>query len=108
MRVLTIFILLATCLFHGSQCVQVTDSGYSFSLEAVKTLKKLLESDMSRNTHQTYSDSTSLCADPELPGELTVMCDKEDADTIFKNLVKIITPADPCEICANAACTGCV
>uniref|UniRef100_A0A671TBP1 Guanylate cyclase activator 2B n=1 Tax=Sinocyclocheilus anshuiensis TaxID=1608454 RepID=A0A671TBP1_9TELE len=60
--------------------------GYSFSLEAVKTLQKLMETDMSRNPLQTYGDAASLCADPDLPGELRVLCEKDDADEVFQRL----------------------
>uniref|UniRef100_A0A8C1LLJ7 Uncharacterized protein n=1 Tax=Cyprinus carpio TaxID=7962 RepID=A0A8C1LLJ7_CYPCA len=41
------------------------DSGYSFSLEAVKTLKKLMETDTSTNP---------------------VLCGKDDADEVFQRL----------------------
>ncbi|XDV51529.1 hypothetical protein PO909_020392 [Leuciscus waleckii] len=41
------------------------DSGYSFSLEAVKTLKKLMDFDMSAN--------------PQL-------CEKDNADEVFQRL----------------------
>ncbi|XP_052465568.1 guanylin-like [Carassius gibelio] len=102
-----IFVLLLTRFFQILQCVQVTDSGYSFSLEAVKTLKNLMETDTSTNPRQTYGGAASLCADPDLPGEFRVMCRKDDAEEVFQRLVKIISPVDPCEICANVACTGC-
>ncbi|XP_059384793.1 guanylin-like [Carassius carassius] len=102
-----IFVLLLTRFLQILQCVQVTDSGYSFSLEAVKTLKNLMETDTSSNPRQTYGDAASLCADPDLPGEIRVMCRKDDAEEVFQRLVKIISPIDPCEICANVACTGC-
>ncbi|XP_043108819.1 guanylate cyclase activator 2B [Puntigrus tetrazona] len=107
MRALIIFLLLATSSFQTSQSVRVVDSGYSFSLEAVKTLQKLMETDMSTNPLQTYGGAASLCADPDLPGEFRTLCEKDDADKVFQCLVKIISPIDPCEICANVACTGC-
>ncbi|XP_073682406.1 guanylate cyclase activator 2B [Garra rufa] len=102
-----IVILFLTSFFQISQCVQVTDSGYSFSLEAVKTLKKLMETDTSTNAQQTYGNAESPCADPDLPGEFRELCEKDDADEVFQRLVKTISPIDPCEICANVACTGC-
>uniref|UniRef100_A0A8C2J8U2 Guanylate cyclase activator 2B n=1 Tax=Cyprinus carpio TaxID=7962 RepID=A0A8C2J8U2_CYPCA len=61
--------------------------GYSFSLEAVKTLKKLMETDTSTNPRQTYGDALSLRADPDLPGEFRVLCGKDDADEVFQRLV---------------------
>lgn len=62
------------------------ESGYSFPLEAVKTLKKLMESDMSTDPLHTYSESASLCTNPKLPREFTAVCEKDDAGTIFQNL----------------------
>ncbi|KAI7794972.1 putative guanylin-like [Triplophysa rosa] len=85
MRSLIIIFLLATCLFHTSRCMQVTESGYSFPL-AVKTLKKLMESDMSTNPLDTYSESASLCTNPKLPREFAVVYEKNDTGTISQNL----------------------
>ncbi|KAF4107425.1 hypothetical protein G5714_011789 [Onychostoma macrolepis] len=80
MRALIIFLLLTTSFFQISQSVQVMDSGYSFSLEAVKTLQKLMETDMSTNPQQTYGDAESLCADPDLP-ESSGCCAKKIMQT---------------------------
>uniref|UniRef100_A0A672M836 Si:ch211-220m17.4 n=1 Tax=Sinocyclocheilus grahami TaxID=75366 RepID=A0A672M836_SINGR len=56
-------------------CLLVLINGYSFSLEAVKTLRKLME-----------TDTTSLCADPDLPGEFRVLCGKHDAGEVIQHL----------------------
>uniref|UniRef100_A0A671MFJ6 Guanylate cyclase activator 2B n=1 Tax=Sinocyclocheilus anshuiensis TaxID=1608454 RepID=A0A671MFJ6_9TELE len=66
-------------------CV-VKKNGYSFSLEAVKTLRKLMETDTSTNPRQTYGDAAALCADPDLPGEFRVLCGKDDAGEVFQRL----------------------
>ncbi|RXN27987.1 guanylin-like isoform X2 [Labeo rohita] len=90
-----------------AQLMDHDDSGYSFSLEAVKTLKKIMETDTSTNPQQTYGNAKSPCADPDLPGEFSALCQKDDADEVFQRLVETINPIDPCEICAYVACTGC-
>ncbi|XP_036416005.1 guanylin isoform X1 [Colossoma macropomum] len=107
MRLLTLSLLLASSVL-SSLSVKVTDSGFSFSLQAVKILKNLMEASGSNDPQLTHSTPVPLCANPELPNEFQEVCQRDDRDKIFSNLVKIITPPDPCEICANAACTGCV
>ncbi|XP_062843122.1 guanylin [Trichomycterus rosablanca] len=107
MRALTVLFLLASC-FQSLQSVKVTDSGFSFTLEAVKILKRLIESAQSDDPRLTPTTPVPVCANPHLPEEFLKVCRRDDFEQIFTNLVKIITPSDPCEICANAACTGCV
>ncbi|XP_053508489.1 guanylin [Ictalurus furcatus] len=107
MRSLTVSFLLTSC-FLSSQSIKVTDSGFTFTLEAVKILKQLMESLENENPDLSASPPVPLCINPNLPEEFLEVCQREDQDRIFANLVQIITPPDPCEICANAACTGCV
>ncbi|XP_046731326.1 guanylin [Silurus meridionalis] len=106
MRLLAVSFLLASCIL-SSQCIMVKDSGFSFKLEAVKILKQLMEALGNENDH-VASTPVPLCVNPDLPEDFLELCLRDDHDKIFTNLVQIITPLDPCEICANAACTGCV
>ncbi|KAB5537038.1 hypothetical protein PHYPO_G00114240 [Pangasianodon hypophthalmus] len=107
MRSLTVSFFLASC-FLSSQSIKVTESGFSFTLEAVKILKKLMEDLGNENPDLTAITQMPLCINPDLPEEFLEACKQDDHGRIFANLVQIITPPDPCEICANAACTGCV
>ncbi|KAG7319057.1 hypothetical protein KOW79_017531 [Hemibagrus wyckioides] len=86
----------------------VTDSGFSFTLEAVKILKQLMGALENEYPNLTASTPVPLCVNSDLPEEFLEVCQQDDHDRIFANLVQIITPLDPCEICVNAACTGCL
>ncbi|XP_027021173.1 guanylin [Tachysurus fulvidraco] len=107
MKLLTVSFLFASC-FLSSQSIMVTDSGFSFTLEAVKILKQLMEALENEYPDPPSSTPEPLCVSLDLPKEFLEVCQRDDHDRIFGNLVKIITPPDPCEICANAACTGCL
>ncbi|KAJ8391183.1 hypothetical protein AAFF_G00096120 [Aldrovandia affinis] len=92
----------------------VTDGDFSFSLEAVKILKSLLQASASSTPNPPNIGMPAVCANPSLPVEFLAVCQGEAAGVVFERLgalsyvkVDIITPPDPCEICANAACTGC-
>uniref|UniRef100_A0A8B9VUW3 Guanylate cyclase activator 2B n=1 Tax=Anas zonorhyncha TaxID=75864 RepID=A0A8B9VUW3_9AVES len=81
------------------------DGDLKFSLESVKKLKELMDENRSINPRMVVSKTTySPCNEKDLPEEFQVVCKREDAPMIFERLS---IDADLCEICANAACSGC-
>uniref|UniRef100_A0A452IA45 Guanylate cyclase activator 2B n=1 Tax=Gopherus agassizii TaxID=38772 RepID=A0A452IA45_9SAUR len=90
-------------LVHSSQPVYVQEGEFSFPLEAVKKLKGFLDADARASPRMMARTSfISVCANPELPKEFKLVCQREDAPIIFNRL-----NMDICEICANVACAGC-
>uniref|UniRef100_A0A8C3BJV6 Guanylate cyclase activator 2B n=1 Tax=Cairina moschata TaxID=8855 RepID=A0A8C3BJV6_CAIMO len=81
------------------------DGDLKFSLESVKKLKELMDENRSINPRMVVSKTTySPCNEKDLPEEFQAVCKREDAPMIFERLS---IDADLCEICANAACSGC-
>lgn len=102
----TVLILLS--LVHSSQGVYVQDGDLKFSLESVKKLKELMDENRSINPRMVVSKTTySPCNEKDLPEEFQAVCEREDAPMIFERLSMAVREADLCEICANAACSGC-
>lgn len=89
--------------------VWVKDGDLAFPLESVKKLKALLEDSAGPNAPRQRSQLplTSVCKNPELPKELRPICERKDAPLVFKRLNLAVREVDTCEICENAACTGC-
>ncbi|KAM6927709.1 guanylin-like [Xenentodon cancila] len=91
------------------EAVQVEENGLSFSLEAVKRLKELMDSRTIAMTGQHSprfkATTMSMCVEPMLPQELLSLCKQRGASASFVRLAAV--PLDVCEICAFAACTGC-
>ncbi|XP_072740418.1 guanylate cyclase activator 2B-like [Ciconia boyciana] len=102
------FIVLSVLLLvHSSQAVYVQDGDLKFSLESVKKLKELMDENRHINPHMVVSmASYSPCDEKDLPEEFQSVCKSEDASMIFGRL-NLAVQDDLCEICANAACTGC-
>ncbi|XP_003212380.1 guanylin-like [Meleagris gallopavo] len=109
MRGLLSFTVLALLLLvHSSQAVYVQDGNLTFSLESVKKLKELMDENRVINPRVVVSKAGySPCQDKDLPEEFQPVCKREDAPMIFERLYLIAGKADLCEICANAACSGC-
>ncbi|MGH0118326.1 UNVERIFIED_CONTAM: hypothetical protein FKN15_048562 [Acipenser sinensis] len=81
------------------------DGDFTFSLEAVKKLKDLMDGVQLKSSRM--SSSALLCANPALPEEFKAVCQSTGAGMVFSRLETVADHADICEICAMAACTGC-
>ncbi|XP_062401091.1 guanylin-like [Sardina pilchardus] len=121
MRGLPVIVLLMLGLLGDSLGVTVSDGeGYSFSLESVKVLKRLMEKDAmerlmemearasARMVPHRLAPARPLCSNPTLPQELKPVCLDPRSDEVFARFAEFITPSDLCEICAYPACTGCI
>ncbi|XP_063001374.1 guanylate cyclase activator 2B [Elgaria multicarinata webbii] len=88
--------------------VQVQVDGMTFPLESVKRLQELLGTDAASAHPRMRSHLTffTACANPDLPKEFQPVCERKDAPLVFKRL-DLTVRDDPCELCANIACSGC-
>ncbi|KAK6477451.1 guanylin-like [Huso huso] len=107
MRVLLATIVCFSTLSMLSEAVVVKDGEFTFSLEAVKKLKDLMDRGIRKSSRIAKTSSEVVCANPALPGEFRAVCQRTDAGMVFSRLATVASHPDVCEICAYAACTGC-
>ncbi|KAJ8370972.1 hypothetical protein SKAU_G00110000 [Synaphobranchus kaupii] len=101
--------LLLLAVSQLSDAVQVKEREFTFSLESVRKLKDLMDSDLvGKESPRLAQTSTAIvCRDPGLPEEFLPVCQSKGAGMSLSRLAFIGSHHDECEICMFAACTGC-
>ncbi|KAJ8259135.1 hypothetical protein COCON_G00181470 [Conger conger] len=106
---LSIVVLLVAFAFV-TEAIQVEEGDFSFPLESVIKLKELmgLDDTVKRSPRLATTSTTAVCTNPDLPTEFLSLCQTKGAASSFFRLGFLAARPDLCEICAYAACTGCL
>ncbi|XP_027021174.2 guanylin-like [Tachysurus fulvidraco] len=109
MKTMISIALLLTTFCLVSEAVNVQDGEYFFSLESVKVLQHLMDSSsvsQQQNPRLIKTSNVAVCRNPTLPQEFIELCRQSGSSLVFSRLAAV--PMDVCELCAFAACTGCL
>ncbi|XP_016060640.1 PREDICTED: guanylate cyclase activator 2B [Miniopterus natalensis] len=93
-------------LLQSTQSVYIQYQGFQVQLDSVKKLSDLERQWVISPRLQAQGLLPTPCYHLALPPDLQPICASREASSIFKALKAIAS--DNCELCENAACTGCL
>ncbi|XP_006087301.1 guanylate cyclase activator 2B [Myotis lucifugus] len=99
--------LVLLVLLQSTQSVYIQYQGFQVQLESVKKLRDLERQSELSPRLQAQSLLPVPCYHSALPPDLQPVCASREAASIFKAL-ETIAASSHCELCENAACTGCL
>ncbi|CAL8400786.1 unnamed protein product [Arctogadus glacialis] len=102
-----LMLVLAACSVSGAMGVMVKDGDLVFPLQAVETLRGLMDLDGPVSPHLSRTSAAMVCHDPNLPQVFQPVCRDKGAAMSLSRIVSVLNFRDACDICANPSCFGC-